>query len=244
MEELKTDTELKMKLDQNDLINIMVEDQKEELEGIVDECDERLEKISKESHKHKVKLVEILQSHGKESGEYQYFHEAAKTLRLKVYTDRIQARTGNKALEKSYDHVHIDDLNRGSEPLRRIRSATRTKYLHHTTVGDIEYYLEASNKEGGYMHYKTTVLAKNIKLKETGPILKKINDLEDEAFALEQRKNAADVAILQITYGDKRIKAKLTRAALSKSKDGQNILGVINSITEKGLTGKKQLALK
>lgn len=248
-------TAVNVSLDQNDMVELMLEEQKEIRETEIQEISSRLGEYSAKYAAEKEALEEALIEGNsiRTSTQRQHFNQGVSTMKLKVIKE---ATVTYEHEEVGYfDYWNLSSYERYARPMTMFRSdlnkakeegahrfnrcgynVTLKKKAHTLDVPkSIALCLRAESEDG------TIVLtskgeAKNIKMNaEVKACLKKMRSIATDWFKDDERKHILEQELFALEYDNKRSKTKFIKGMLTNSETGQELVELIQNIRGENL---------
>ena len=206
-----------LKLNQSDLIDVLIEDYRQELETKIAVSKEYKADLLKEEKELSNILKEILiKQLGKKSEVYKRIHDLPETTWSVSTTDTAEKIGELLFVQTSY----------GKKALNNPDYTQGKTYSLYTPVSG-KLYL--GNKASDYYAFKC-VEAKVDLTKELKEVLNKKRTLLKKQMVNDKELNDLEVDLLKVEYGEKRMKAQFIKASLGKSTEGKAILDLMNDV--------------
>lgn len=235
---------INLNLNQNDLIDLAIQEHLEVLEGKLKAVKEEMkakheevEELKKQAAKtiaKKVlakdlsynKLTELFDVLGlKPEGEDEDLFSSNR--HYPPY--RLTPRCNQEDLIGKYSEYNSDDYANLSQATRNIHEGSMYRNIFHSVEVDLRYNKDAINLS----YYKSTKITQA----DTKELCKKIDPIELRIYELKKQKFDLQKEFFEYTFGEKRVKAKIVKASLNKTAEGQAILGMLQGATGVKLIG-------
>ena len=232
---------INLNLNQNDLIDLAIQEHLEVLEGKIKAVREEIiakQNLSKELEATAAKdIAKILL---KKNASYNKLLELLPILDIKAdvmdrnnnehYPPyRLYASNNLDNYPGEFSYYYNDEYTSLSQATRNIGKGTMYGNNFTSLTVDLRYTTDGLNL--GFS--KTIPLAS----KDTKELCKVLEPLENRIFELHKLKFDLQTEYFQYFFGEKRIKAKIVKASLKKTAEGQAILGMLQGATGVKLIG-------
>lgn len=231
---------INLNLNQNDLIDLAIQENLEVLEGKLKATIAELTTTTTEIDRLiKIAAKQIAHKKLKNDKGFTTFMSLVKAGKLELEEAntnhnyplyKLNSYQNNDALMGSfstiYDNVEVNNLG-------IFTRNTRTVNFYKYTFNQVQVNLRVHNQNFS-MSYGNNI---NITPADTKELSKKIEPLNEKWFELMKVKFVLQKEFYEYTYGEKRVKAKIVKASLKKTAEGQAILGMLQGATGVKLLG-------
>ena len=233
---------INLNLNQNDLIDLAIQEHLEVLEGKLKVVKEEISEKIKINQKLKADAAKgIAQKLLKKDSEYAKTIDLFKTLGVSMnghdenskgyrYTPyELYNRNSTEGFIGAYSYYGQEEYSTLSQATRDVRKGSwyKNEFSH------VQVKLNYSNN-GLTINYSTSV---TVESKDTKELCKVLDPLENRLFELYKLKFDLQKEFFEYTFGEKRVKAKIVKASLKKTAEGQAILGMLQGVTGVKLIG-------
>lgn len=235
---------INLNLNQNDLIDLAIQENLEVLEGKLKAVKEELETKKKLTEQLKRDAAKgIAQKVLKKDPAYTKLTELFVVLGIKSEGEESMDNNphghhlpyqlyGNNTQENylgEFSYYHYDDYTNLAAATKGIAKGVWYKNSFTRVTVDLRY-----NKDGLNVNFHKTLL---LDPKDTKDLCKVLEPLENRIYELHKLKFELQKEFFEYTFGEKRIKAKIVKASLKKTAEGQAILGMLQGATGVKLIG-------
>lgn len=239
---------INLNLSQNDLIDLAIQEHLEKLEAKIKvlktERDDIRDKIHNTEREFAEKIAkEIL----KDDPDYSKFLKALKILDLKITYptqeekkqgyhryDPYRLSSGCNASDLQGSVLVYDDNQHYTNLSHVTRSAREVQfYLKHYHTLTIEIN-EGKRQDGITLQFYDTIA---LKPENTIELRRQMHSLEKREFEVAKELSDTQREFYEYTFGEKKVKAKIVKASLQRSAEGQAILGMLQGATGVKLIG-------
>lgn len=234
---------INLNLNQNDLIDLAIQEHLEVLEGKIKAVKEELAEKTKLAEKLKIDAAKgIAQRLLKKEAGYNKVIELFTTLGVNPDGDEEFSSTGYRYQPYSlythstqegfigdYSYYSQEEYSTLSQATRDVRKGNWYKYQFTQVQIDLRY-----SQNGLSINYNTRL---SLEDKDTKELCKVLEPLENRLFELYKLIFDLQKEFFEYTFGEKRVKAKIVKASLKKTAEGQAILGMLQGATGVKLLG-------
>jgi len=229
---------ISLNLNQNDMIEVVIEHKLEELGARLELEDKAIADIKKRKSDFYDSLkVRMTKRIGAEREDLKKFHKIAKQLGLKIKEEsHVNVITyGEKTKEVgSYNYTDIDHCEKYKDPHNYAKRNASSAVLTLQPLDTLYIKLEGSAGELS-LKYKSEAVEPTAEESEEHD--KFMMAILKEELKLRKEHYLTCMEYLEFKYGERRIKAKIVKASLSKSDEGRGILKMLESATNIKLIG-------
>lgn len=230
---------INLNLNQNDLIDLAIQEHLEMLEGKLKSVKEEIDLKTKQVNELKKNAAKaIVEKALKKDLSYNKFIELFEALGLKPEEDDEEFDPHRRSTYPPYvlnPVYHTTNMigqysEYGGEDYPNLSSATRNireKHMYKNTFDTVSVNLRY-NENGINLSYHKAV---DITPADTKELCKKIDPIDLRIYELKKQKFDLQKEFFEYTFGEKRVKAKIVKATLKKSVEGQTILTMLQGAT-------------
>jgi len=228
VDKVNVSNNINMNLNQNDLVELAIEEKVEQLSISISNIELLIVENNKKCQDALAKLkLDIVTKTLSKMKDYTQVFTIATELKLDIKQDvNISLDTYNdkRVLIGSYNVVDLDNVQQYKDPVSYAKRNHSTSTRHVNIAEGLTVSLKAC--EGNLsLDYKTKISITQKQYSDVvTPFLKQEVALGKSLFDLKME-------YLNYRYGEKRIKAQITKAALRNTSEGKNILAMLEKAT-------------
>lgn len=237
LQKISVTNSISMSLNQNDLIELAIQEKMSQIEPVMYDLEQDIIRVTSEMNKTMLEQAKL---------------EVSKKLKsLASYKDiEATAKAVNKLVEYSYSiehHYHASDKKNLIGEYKEISLSTVQEYkdpysyakFHYSTSTAFKLFIQTVTVTGVITFPSGVKVTMSEKIYDINSLKYIELQVTYQKMLCRLRTKLFDTKMeyLEFKYGEKRIKAKLVRASLSKSSDGQAILDMLSKATNVKLLG-------
>lgn len=248
MENAVIKTGVNVNLDHNDMVELMLEEQKEQREVKQEAINTQIAAKKKKFDDLQEKLKELaIESCGvKKSAEYKKFLAGVKAMGLEVEEECYMRYTNGEKLAESYVRYNLGAYETYKNPMTQLRKDIRNQKVgrcHHNEIhciisvpSSINANFKAHTEDGkvsiGFCGERDLKIKFNTKGKT---IIKKLETLAVELFKLQKEDYELELEMFTLEHDGVRSKSKFIKGMLQNSDTGKELVTLMENIKSSNL---------
>lgn len=216
-----------LNVNQNDLVDMLMEDLKEKLEEKVKVLSEKLKVIKEEREKVSEKVREVLAKQNKDV-VLEQFVNVLKANKV-GYNLATELSSSNEKKVAEYMRFDLDNVRRYKNPVKELQTLERNGNKVPVKYSIPDSFRMRLSSQNGLFNY-TTDFQKPLKDKEFETVIKQKESLAKDYAAVDKELYETDKQLLMVEEGGTRFKSQFLRASLGKTKEGKQILDMVEQV--------------
>lgn len=234
VEEPSVRNDISMNLTHNDVIDVAIQSQLDILEPQLNELTNQMRNVEKELERLEDDMLNkyVKISHPKVKEFEKVVNAINKTTGYKLeiaFVNKTYGRSGEELKSKAHFYC-THDVENYKNPIAMYKKHTRTEHMYWRFCTNISFQFRASNNNIA-VESNTEPVIVNFSNKDCDKLKTNIEKNINLYAELANAKYELYKQILELKYNEKKVKARVVKASLSKTEQGRNILGLLEEAT-------------